>query len=57
MDDVSVIFFKSKHGCNFGGKVVNHLSYADDMSLLNPSAQGFQILLDFCQTYTHEHRI
>ena len=35
-----------KHGCAFGGRSVNHLSYADDMVILSPSATALQKLLD-----------
>lgn len=55
MGDLSVSLIKSKHGCTFGGNIVSHFSYADDLSLLNPSAKGLQIMLDICQTYAHEH--
>ncbi len=42
----SVNLLPSNRGCNFGGKIINHFSYADDMSLLSSSAKGLQMLLD-----------
>ena len=32
-------------------KTVNHLMYADDLTVLAPSAKGLQKLLDTCETY------
>ncbi len=31
MDDLSVILINSKRDFNFGGKIINHFLYADDM--------------------------
>ena len=45
-NDLSVALSNSKYGCTFGGCSVNHLSYADDMVILSPSATALQKLLD-----------
>ncbi len=50
-----MIRINSKRGCNFGGKIVNHFLYADDMSVL--TAKCLQMLLDICQGYAQEHNI
>ena len=37
--DLSILLAKYYNvGCNFGGKYLNHLSYADDMAVLKSSA-------------------
>ena len=43
-DDLSIALSNSKYGCTFGGCSVNHLSYADDMVILSPSATALQKL-------------
>ena len=45
IDDLSIALLNSKYGCTFGGCSVNHLSYADDMVILSPSATASQQLL------------
>ena len=44
IDDLSIALSNSKYGCTFGGCSVNHLSYADDMLILSPSATALQKL-------------
>ena len=36
---------------------MNHLSYADDMVILSPSANALQELLDICSVYPEKHDI
>ena len=38
-------------GCIAGGRVVNHLMYADDIVLLSPSATGLSLRLHVCGKY------
>ena len=42
IDDLSIALSNSKYGCTFGGCSVNHLSYADDMVVLSPSATALK---------------
>ena len=55
--DLSIALSNSKHGYTFGGCSVNHLSYADDMVIISPSATALQKLLDICSVYTEKHDI
>ena len=45
IDDLGIALPNSKYGCTLGGCSVNHLSYADDMVILSPSATALQTLL------------
>ena len=45
MDDLSCALNRCPTGCLAGGKVINHLMYADDLVLLCPSAVGLSKLL------------
>ena len=38
-------------GCYVGASFVNHLMYADDLVLLEPSAAGLSLLLSACSYY------
>ena len=51
MDDLSVQLSHCKTGCLIGDKLVNHLMYADDLSIVSPSSAGFQQLLNICTEY------
>ncbi|CAG9135437.1 unnamed protein product [Plutella xylostella] len=42
-------------GCSIDGKMVNNISYADDMVLLTPSARGLEQLLSICENYATDH--
>ena len=57
MDGLSSRLIYSEVGCNINGKCVNHLMYADDLTLLSPSAKGMQKLLDICQSFAIEFDI
>ncbi len=58
IDDLSIALSNSKYGCTFGGCCsVNHLSYADDMVILSPSATALHKLLDICSVYSEKHDI
>ena len=57
IDDLSIALSNSKYGCTFGGCSVNHLSYADDMVILSPSATALQKRLYICSVYSEKHDI
>ena len=46
-----------KCGCTMGGRMINHLMYADDLVILSPSAKGLQRLVDICAAYGDIHDI
>lgn len=45
----------TRAGCRIGDVSVNNLSYADDMVLLSPSANGLRRLVAICEKYAAEH--
>ena len=55
MDQLSEKLNASNIGGNIGGKLVNHLCYADDICLISLSSVGMQQLLSMCDTYAKEH--
>ena len=57
MDDLSVKLNETKVGCHLDNVSFNHLSFADDMSLLAPSPAAMQILLNICEEYAVKHDI
>ena len=57
LDDLSEELNKSKLGCIAGNLVINHLSYADDMVLLTPSARALQTLINICNTFASQNYI
>lgn len=57
MDDLSVELSNTTAGCNLNNTCLNHLIYADDLTLLAPSVSGLQKLLDICVNYAIEHNI
>ena len=56
-DDLNMKLNECKVGCQMGGVFINHLSYADDMVLLAPSAKALQQLIDTCYLYSVDHDI
>jgi len=42
---------KSNIGCRLGGRLINHITYADDLYILSMSPCGMQILLNICEKY------
>ncbi|PZC82816.1 hypothetical protein B5X24_HaOG209601 [Helicoverpa armigera] len=42
-------------GCSIDGKMINNISYADDMVLLSPSVGALRRLLAICETYAQTH--
>ena len=57
MDELSIRLKSSNKGCNIGGQVINHLMYADDLSLVCPSIKGLRDLVSICESYGIEHDI
>ena len=57
IDDLGVSLTNANAGCKFGGMSVNHFSYADDMTILSPSASGLQKLLNICASHAIKHDI
>ena len=55
LDCLGLNLSASNFGCKFVDKTVNHLMYADDQTLLAPSAKGLQKLLNTCKTYANTH--
>ena len=51
MDGLSDILCRTECGCTMGGRMINHLMYADDLVMLSPSAKGLQRLVDICAAY------
>ena len=45
----------SNIGGDIGGKLVKHLCYADDISLISLSSVSMQQLLHICDIYANEH--
>ena len=42
-------------GCHIGGVYLGAFGYADDVTLLAPSKQALQVMLDICQDYATSH--
>ena len=57
MDDLSCVLNRSNIGGRFGGGIVNHLGYADDLCLICLSSAGMQKLLNVCLKYETEHSL
>lgn len=51
MDNLSRKLQECKTGCMVGGRLVNHLLYADDLVVLSPYSAGPQQLLRACSDY------
>ena len=43
------------NGGDIGGRLINHLCYADDLCLISLSSAGMQSLLYICNSYAIEH--
>ncbi|XP_026316031.1 uncharacterized protein LOC113227355 [Hyposmocoma kahamanoa] len=44
-------------GCSIGGRVINNISYTDDMVLLSPSVRALRRLLKICEQYAVAHEL
>ena len=51
MNKLSRLLVMTNVGCYIDGQCMNHLMYADDISLLAPTAIAMQQLLDICNDY------
>ena len=51
MDDLSVNLNKLQIGCLYGGTLINHLMYADDLCIFSPSVGGLRKLRLLCQVW------
>ena len=52
MDGLSEILCRTECGCTMGGRMINHLMYADDLV-----AKGLQRLVEICAAYGDIHDI
>ena len=52
-DELNDMLKQSNLGCHVAGVCVNHISYADDMVLLAPSAKALQALLNICSDFAN----
>ena len=57
MDDLSSQLKSCYKGCNIGGRMINHLMYADDLALICPSIAGLRSLVSICEMYGVDHDI
>ena len=57
MDDLSKQLTKSSIGCSTPYNILNHIFYADDLTLLCLSAKGMQKLISICSSYAKSHNI
>ncbi len=57
MDELSECLNVCETGCMIGNTLVNHIMYAADLVVFNPSSAGLQELLNLCYGYGLEHDI
>ena len=57
MDVLLLKLSKSGVGCHIGNSFVGSLCYADDVTLIAPSRNAMNILLDICQEYAQEYSV
>ena len=57
MDDLSIKLSQSSYGCNINDCKVNHIFYADDSSLMAPSAKALQELINICVNYSDKYEL
>lgn len=55
IDDLCIMLTNARVGCNLNGCFINNLAYADDMTLLSPSAGGLQKLIDICEKFANDN--
>ena len=51
MDDLSIKLNRLKIGLCTGSNILNHLFYADDLTIISPSLFGLRALLNICEDY------
>ena len=57
VDNLSSMLNKCNVGCYFGGLLVNHIMYADDLVLLSPSVAGLSKLQKICERFGDGHYV
>ena len=56
INDLLMKLNNTKEGARMGDIVVNSFAYADDITVLSPTAKGLQRLFDICDEYASEWR-
>jgi len=56
-DCFSLTLSKTKFGCRLGGRLINHIAYADDLSILIMLPCKMQKILNICEKYASDHDI
>ena len=56
-DELIAKLARSGYGCRISQHFVGALSYADDITLLSPSLQGLQYLVNICEEYGKEFHV
>ena len=57
VDDLSDYLVKSQIGCHLGNVCVNHVMYADDISLMAPSPALLQMLINICYDFSIQNNL
>ena len=57
LDGLLQLLEKAKIGCYIGNFYLGALCYADDLTLLAPTADAMRTLLSLCEDYANEHSI
>lgn len=55
LDTLSTLLNDSGIGGSIGGKMINHLIYADDICIISQSSAGLQQLLNICTEFGNQH--
>ena len=56
-DELIAKLASSGYGCRIAQYFVGALSYADDITLLSPSLQGLQYMVNICEEYGKEFHV
>ena len=56
-DELIAKLARGGYGCRISQHVVGALSYADDITLLSPSLQGLQYMVNICEEYGKEFHV
>ena len=56
-DELIAKLASSGYGCRISQHFVGALSYADDITLLSPSLQGLQYMVNICEEYGKEFHV
>ena len=57
MDDLTLELLNSGIGCSVLDLLINHVFYADDLTLMSPTLMGLQLLMNICAKYAEKHNI